>query len=99
MVSGPFWLEDYWVGGSSVGSWVLRNAVFQRAVFQRAVFQSAVFQSAAIREAGHLSAACDGRQDRDRVPVSHLGVELVEVADVVVVQVDVDEPVERTIVV
>src|SRR5947208_2733176 len=43
-------------------------------------------------------AAGDGRQDRDDVGLGDLGVELVEVADVVVVHVNVHELVQRAVV-
>src|SRR2546421_9630894 len=48
---------------------------------------------------GSFRPAGDGRQDREHVAVVHLGVETVEVADVVVVLVDVHELVQAAAVV
>src|SRR5438093_249556 len=48
------------------------------------------------RGSGPRSPSRDGREDGDRVAVGDLGVELVEVPDVVVVAVHVDELVETT---
>src|SRR4051794_22253910 len=45
------------------------------------------------------SASSDGREDRHRVAVAELGLEAAEEPDVLVVEVDVDEPAQRTLVV
>src|SRR6056297_1290983 len=53
---------------------------------------SGVWPTESSKESKRMSAAGHRRQDRDRIPVGHLGTKTIEKADVFVIEVDVHEP-------